>query len=156
MATLELVVVGTPVAVKTPVGIVVVAVELLLPLELDCVDDFVDVGGALVMKLEGGTVGLPATLLTLASGACQLAESPYRTPLMRTPARFAIMFFWSVLQVAFTALKWHVGSAAGGALLVCVALISPLVENVERSTGRPRLMPVPAMTLENTVNAVSG
>jgi len=92
-ARFVLVAVGTPVAVNTPVGIDVV-VEDLLPRESDCDELGAPVeGGALTITLEGGTVGLPATLLMLSAGVDHLADSLYSTPLIRAPARFAIMFF---------------------------------------------------------------
>lgn len=81
-AKLELVEVGTPVAVKTPVGIVVVLE--VLPFDVEVVT--VVGGGALIITLVGGAVGLPATLVTLPSGVFQLAEALYKTPLKITPA----------------------------------------------------------------------
>lgn len=84
---------GTIVAVNTPVGIELV-VEALLRLVVDSAELTASVEtGALTITVEGGTVGCPATLLTLPAGVDQLAESLYNTPLMSTPARFAIMFF---------------------------------------------------------------
>lgn len=71
-AKLELVDVGTPVAVKTPVGIVVVFE--VPPVDVDDDAALVDMGGALIMTLEGGWVGCPARLVTLLAGVCQLAE----------------------------------------------------------------------------------
>lgn len=56
IAKLELVEVGTPVAVKTPVGIVVVLE--LFPLDVEVAT--VVAGGALIITLVGGCVGLPA------------------------------------------------------------------------------------------------
>lgn len=70
---LELVAVGTPVAVKTPVGIVVVVVLLSRADEPEDVLVVV-IGGALIMTLEGGTEGLPATVLMLEPGVFQLAD----------------------------------------------------------------------------------
>lgn len=71
-AKLELVEVGMPVAVKTPVGIVLV-LELFPPFILE--EELVpDAGGGLTIALEGGAVGLPATLLTLLAGVDQLAD----------------------------------------------------------------------------------
>lgn len=89
-AKLELVDVGTPVAVKTPVGIVVV--DEPLPFDVDD-EAAAEVGGALIITLEGTCVGCPARLVTLLAGVCQLAELLYNTPLIMTPARFATIFF---------------------------------------------------------------
>ena len=84
--------VGIPVAVKTPVGIVVV-LELLVRTDVPEVV-FADVtGGALIITLDGGTDGLPATVLMLDPGLFQFCDWLYKTPLIMTPPRFAITFF---------------------------------------------------------------
>lgn len=89
-AQLVLVAVGIPVAVKTPVGIVLVVLPRVVDLETVLL---VVEGGALIMTLEGGTDGLPATVLMLDAGVFQSDDRPYRTPLIMMPARLAMMFF---------------------------------------------------------------
>lgn len=70
-ARLELVDIGTPVAVNTPVGIEVVLLDN--PDKLcELASEFED--GALLRALEGGAAGRPATVLILAAGVCQFVD----------------------------------------------------------------------------------
>ena len=84
------VVLGTPVAVYTPVGKLLVleapwfdAVPLCLVVEF----------GALVIMLAGGVPGIPASVLKLGSGVTQSPSLLNRTPLMMTPPSLASTFF---------------------------------------------------------------
>ena len=113
-SALEVVTFGTPVAVNTPVGILVVVCPLCRVVVSGCVV----IGGAELIMLLGDVPGKPANSLKLGSGTFQSASSSYKTPLMITPALFASIFLCPVLQVALVALTKHLGPAAAGAMLV--------------------------------------